>query len=169
MIQEADGLYIGMGCFSYLLTTCLHVFIRQGGKKSSCANHHGQLGNWNSTQNYFLTTYLLSFMVHWWELVHCGQTSPSCSKASQETTMNGCVKMTQNQLFGQETTQKLNFPWRHGDPSTRPTLNQMSLSKRGMLPEFGCKPFVGFALQGRDIMRYPKSAQSFVSLHSRVL
>jgi len=103
MIQ-ADVLYIGMGCFSYLLSTCLRVFIRQGGKKSSSANHHGWLANWNSTENYFLTTYRSSFMMHWWELVHCGQTTPSCCKASQETTINECVKMTQNQLFGQETT-----------------------------------------------------------------
>ncbi len=27
-------------------------------------------GNWNPTENCFLTTYHPSFMVHWWVLVH---------------------------------------------------------------------------------------------------
>jgi hypothetical protein len=32
-----------------------------------------------------------------------------------------------------------------------------------MLRNIGCKPFVGFALQGRDAMRHPKRGPSFVS------
>jgi hypothetical protein len=72
----------------------LWVLSSQVEKKAAELYHHGN----------FLTTDHLSFMVHWWVVVHCGQTTPSLSKASQETTINGCVKMTENQLFGQETT-----------------------------------------------------------------
>ncbi len=60
---ELDSLYIGEGCFCYPLGSS---------RRSNWGNLHGYLGNWNPTENCFLTTYHPSFMVHWWVLVHFG-------------------------------------------------------------------------------------------------
>ncbi len=62
---------------TYLLTTHLWVVSRQVRKKSNSTNHPGQLGNWDPTENCFLTTYHSSFMVHWWAPVHCGTIQPT--------------------------------------------------------------------------------------------
>jgi hypothetical protein len=55
----------------------------------------------------YLRAQLIEIVANAWQIVPTLLTfhqPPSCSGASQETTINACVKMIQNQLFGQETT-----------------------------------------------------------------
>ncbi len=54
---------------TYLLITCLGLISRQVVKKKQLANHHGQLMNWNTTENCSQIIYHPSFMVLWWVLV----------------------------------------------------------------------------------------------------
>jgi hypothetical protein len=43
------------------------------------------------------------------------------------------------------------------------------LTQCGMFRDISCKPFVSFGLQGRNAMSDPKTGQSFVSLHCRLM
>jgi len=65
-------------------------------------------------------------MVHWWDLVHCGQSTPSCSKKEQ---LMNVSRPHKTNCLERKQLRRFNFPWCHGGPSTRPPLNEMSLSK----------------------------------------
>jgi len=83
---ELDSLYIGEGCFCYPLSSS---------RRSNWGNLHGYLGNWNPTENCFLTTYHPSFMVHWWVLVHfvCNKVSWRVSSGAPKTLNHGLAKV----------------------------------------------------------------------------
>jgi len=64
MVSQGTGFYIGKSCIYYLPTNNMPVSCYKAGSKKHTTEltHHGYPGNWNPTENRFLTICHPSFM-----------------------------------------------------------------------------------------------------------